>query len=135
MPHGRLASIACGVGLLGSTSAWLPCGVTTAARAVAGARAHRGEGRQAAALTPLKSSGKDGVERPDLAALKKGFEQTMDGKLVMQYVTVCSLKRSHCQRAFSCCVILVQQRTAVLARTCYFRASTKVIVSLNISTI
>lgn len=100
MPHSRLATIACGVGLLGSASAWLPCGVTTGARAVAGARAHRGEGRQAAALTPLKSSTRDGVERPDLAALKKGFEQSMDGKLVMEYVTVCALSRCRCRRVF-----------------------------------
>lgn len=109
MPHSRLATIACGVGLLGSTSAWLPCGVTTATRAVAGARAHRGEGRQSAALTPLKSSTRDGVERPDLAALKKGFEQSMDGKLVMEYVTVCYISRCRCRRAFRFCVVLIQQ--------------------------
>ena len=102
MSHSRLATIACGVVLLGSASAWLPYGVTTAARAAAGTRAHRGEGRQAAALSPLKSSNRDGVERPDLAALKKGFEQSMDGKLVMEYVTVCTLNRCGCRRAFHC---------------------------------
>lgn len=112
MPHSsRLATIACGVGLLRSASAWLPCGVTTAARVIAGAREHRGGKRQAAALAPLKSSTRDGVERPNLAALKKGFERSMDGKLVMEYVTVSALCSCLCRRDFRSCMVLIQRST------------------------
>ena len=111
MPHSRLASIACCVGLLGSVSAWLPFSVTTPARVIDRARMHTGDGREAAAaLAPLRSSTRDGVERPDLAALKKGFEQSMDGKLVMEYVTVRAvncLSRCCCPRVFHSCEVLI----------------------------
>lgn len=99
MAPNRSIAFMCGLSMLQASSAWLPLTAprvstagTSASGAAAAATAHprlfREAQLQSTLLRASLEEGSGGVDRPDLASMKRAFEGTMDNKLVMEYVMV-----------------------------------------------
>lgn len=72
-----------GAGLVQHAAAWVMPPAVAAIRATG-----RGEGGARCTTSLSMSEGSGGHGRPNLRAMKQGFERSMDGKLIMEYVKV-----------------------------------------------
>lgn len=85
-----LVAVVCSFSLLQAAIAWLPLTPPKAATGavVAAAATMRRQAQQSTRLWSGAGEDDGGGERPDLAAMKRSFEGSMDNKLIMEYVMV-----------------------------------------------